>query len=220
MKSFFTNRRDGSSQGDYSSANLALHVGDEVNHVIGNRAKLRSSFAPLVFMNQVHGDSIAVIDEIPLVPPTCDALITSNTDISLVVMVADCIPLLLSTESLVAAVHVGRAGLVNSIAVKTVNRMFELGATQITANIGPSICGKCYEVPLELHNDVSEIFPLASSRTRIGSYALDLPKALTGQLENLGVKVITEAVCTFENNDYFSYRKNKQTGRQGGVIQL
>ncbi len=220
MESFFTNRHGGFSHGDYSSWNLASHVGDDPVDVERNREKLRERVGDFAVMSQVHGDTVFVIDQIPAQVPVADALITANSEIALVVMVADCIPLLLRSEKLVAAVHVGRAGLMNSIAVKTVAMMSALGATQIMGSIGPAICGKCYEVPQELHDEVIARHPLASSTTRTGTPALDLPKALIAALAEVDVPVGISAGCTLEDQNSFSYRRNQITGRQAGVIKL
>jgi hypothetical protein len=220
MDSFFTNRHGGFSHGDYSSWNLASHVGDDPTDVERNREKLRERVGQFAIMSQVHGDNIFVVDQVPAQVPVADALITANPEIALVVMVADCIPLLLRSESLVAAVHVGRAGLMNSIALKTVALMNTLGARQIMGSIGPAICGKCYEVPQELQNEVTAIHPLARSTTRIGTPALDLPKALIAALAEVNVPVGISAGCTLEDENSFSYRRNQITGRQAGVIKL
>jgi copper oxidase (laccase) domain-containing protein len=135
-------------------------------------------------------------------------------------MVADCIPLLLRGEKLVAAVHVGRAGLMNSIALKTVAKMRTLGATQISGSIGPAICGNCYEVPQDLYDEVVAMHPLAASQTNTGTPALDLPTALIAALSEVNVPVGISAGCTLEDEDLFSYRRNQRTGRQAGVIKL
>jgi YfiH family protein len=171
-------------------------------------------------MSQAHGDTIFEVDEAPTDIPVADALITANPDLALVVMVADCIPLLLRSDKLVAAVHVGRAGLMNSIALKTVAKMRTFGATQITGLIGPAICGKCYEVPQDLFDEVVAVHPLAASKTITGTPALDLPTALIAALSEVNVPVGISTGCTFENEDLFSYRRNQRTGRQAGVIKL
>jgi YfiH family protein len=220
MDSFFTNRHGGFSRGDYSSWNLASHVGDDPADVEQNRDKLRERVGEFAVMSQVHGDTVVVLDQLPMQVPVADALITANPEIALVVMVADCIPLLLRSEKLVAAVHVGRAGLMNSIAIKTVAKMRSLGATQISGSIGPAICGSCYEVPQELHDQVSAAHPLASSKTRTGAPSLDLPKALIAALAEVDVRVGISAGCTLEDESSFSFRRNNITGRQGGVIKL
>jgi YfiH family protein len=220
MESFFTNRHGGFSHGDYSSWNLASHVGDDPTDVERNREKLRERVGEFAIMSQVHGDSVFIVDQVPVQAPVADALITANPEIALVVMVADCIPLLLRSENLVAAVHVGRAGLMNSIALKTVAMMTTLGAKQIMGTIGPAICGNCYEVPQELQDEVIAIHPLARSKTRTGTPALDLPKALIAALAEVDVPVGISAGCTLEDENYFSYRRNQITGRQAGVIKL
>ena len=220
MENFFTNRHGGFSHGDYSSWNLAGHVGDDPADVELNRAKLREQVGDFAVMSQVHGDTVVVLDQLPAEVPVADALITGNPDLALVVMVADCIPLLLRSESLVAAIHVGRAGLMNSVALKTVAKMRELGAIKISGTIGPAICGDCYEVPQELHNQVTAAHPSASSKTKLGTLALDLPKSLVVALAAINVPVEISAGCTLEDDNYFSYRRNQVTGRQAGVIRL
>ena len=220
MESFFTNRHGGFSHGDYASWNLASHVGDDSRAVEQNRAKLRKQVGDFVVMSQVHGDCVVVVDQVLPEVPVADGLITSNPDLALVVMAADCIPLLLQSKELVAAVHIGRAGLMNSVALKTVVKMRDLGATKISGSIGPAICGSCYEVPQELHDEVVAMHPLASSKTKSGTPALDLPSALIAALAEIDVSVQISAGCTLEDDSYFSYRRNKITGRQAGVIKL
>ncbi len=219
MPTLFTDRRNGHSRAPYESFNLALHVGDDPLVVAQNRDDLKALSAPLQFMNQVHGDDVVVVDEL-ISEPTADALITQNPDIALAVMVADCIPLLLVSDLVIAAVHVGRRGLVNGIALKTVSKMRELGAIDIRAELGPSICGKCYEVPQDLADEVALLHPVASSMSGIGSPALDLPRALVAALDSVDVSSQVSSVCTLENHDYFSYRRHNITGRTAGVIWL
>ena len=137
----FTNRHGGVSQGVYSSLNLGDHVGDDVADVLRNREAVSAIHGPVQFMSQVHGNRIAIIEEITDEAPTADALVTGIPGITLAVMVADCIPLLLTSKEAVAAVHVGRRGLVNSVAIKTIELMREMGAQDISATIGPAICG-------------------------------------------------------------------------------
>ena len=146
MDSFFTNRHGGFSHGDYSSWNLASHVGDDLADVELNRTKLREQVGDFVVMSQVHGDTVVVVDKVPAEVPVADALITNKRNLALVVMVADCIPLLLHSAESVAAVHVGRKGLVNGVALAALEAMRDMGSSEVTAIIGPSICGSCYEV--------------------------------------------------------------------------
>jgi YfiH family protein len=198
---------------------LAQHVGDDAQTVAGNRELLRKITGPVQFMNQVHGDDVVEVKTL-IDDPTCDALITTVPGIALAVMVADCIPLLLSSSGVVGAVHVGRRGLMNSVAIKAVEAMRALGAGQIHAQLGASICGRCYEVPQELADAVCAKHPAASSLTNNLTPALDLPRALIADLVAIGVTYEASPICTLENNEYFSYRRHNITGRNAGVVWL
>ncbi len=194
-------------------------MGDNAETVARNRELLSKITGPIQFMNQVHGDEVVEVKSIGD-DPTCDALITHAPGIALAVMVADCIPLLLSSSTVVGAVHVGRRGLMNSVAVKAVDAMRKLGADQIHAQLGPSICGRCYEVPQELADEVVAKHPAASSLTNNLTPALDLPRALIAVLVAIGVTYEASTICTLENDEYFSYRRHNITGRNAGVVWL
>ncbi len=194
-------------------------MGDSAETVARNRELLSKITGPIQFMNQVHGDEVVEVKSIGD-DPTCDALITRAPGIALAVMVADCIPLLLSSSTVIGAVHVGRRGLMNSVAVKAVEAMRTLGADQIHAQLGPSICGRCYEVPQELADEVVAKHPAASSLTNNLTPALDLPRALIADLVAIGVTYEASAICTLENDEYFSYRRHNITGRNAGVVWL
>ncbi len=219
MPSLFTDRRNGKSHAPYESFNLALHVGDDSESVFANRELLSQTTGPLQFMNQVHGDQVVEVTSL-VEDPTCDALITRSPGIALAVMVADCIPLLLTSSTVVGAVHVGRRGLVNSIALKTVDAMRRIGAESIHAQLGPSICGRCYEVSADLAGEVCQSHPAAAALTASGSSSLDLPKALIAGLVAAGVTYESSGICTLENEQFFSYRRHNITGRNAGAVWL
>ena len=216
----FTDRLGGYSQGDFSSLNLALHVQDDPETVLRNRELVAKEHGATVYMNQVHGNTVEVINEHTEITSTCDALVTTVPGITLAVMTADCIPLLLSSDAVIGAVHVGRRGLVNGVAQKTVQTMQDLGAVKITAHIGPAICGTCYEVDEKTFTEVVSQHPLSASKTRQGTRALDLTHALVAELERLSVASTVDPRCTMENPNLFSYRKSQRTGRQAGLIRL
>jgi YfiH family protein len=213
---FFTDRRKGSSLGVYESLNFGFHVGDDPAAVAANRASLGNT----QFMNQVHGNDVVVVDHVLAQEPTCDGLITTTRGISLAVMVADCIPLLLISQEAVAAVHVGRAGLVNKVAIKTLHHMRTLGAIEVHAILGPSICGKCYEVPVQMQQDVIADHPPAFSTTHQGTPGLDLPAGLIADLALEGVSYEASLICTKEDPLYYSHRRDNPTGRFAGVVSL
>ena len=221
MNYSFTDRTGGLSTGAFLSRNLATHVGDDHAVVLANRARLESDLAlPIQYMDQVHGKAVATIERQIISPPIADALLTQSAGIGLAVMVADCIPLLLASTESVAAVHVGRKGLMNKVAIEAIQEMLSHGASAITAVVGPSICGNCYEVSQDVYDDVVKSFPLAASKTREGGFALDLSRALIDQLQNFGIEIFDEGRCTVEDKNLYSYRRDGVTGRQVGVVWL
>jgi len=220
MKYRFTNRTGGASSGAFASLNLGTHVSDDLETVLVNRALLAKDLGPVQYMSQVHGNRVAIIEEITDEDPAADALVTGIPGISLAVQVADCIPLLLHSSESVAAVHVGRKGLVNEVTRAALQVMRDMGSTKIIAIIGPSICGICYEVSQEIHDEVVSRHPSARSTTNNGTPALNLPAALLQVLADEGVTVIDESRCTAEHEDLYSYRRDGVTGRQAGIISL
>jgi len=221
MLATFTDRSGGVSQGAFASFNLGDHVNDAPSDVQANREILQSKYGAVQFMNQVHGSRIAIIESVTDEVPTADALVTGISGITLAVMVADCIPLLLISPEAVAAVHVGRRGLVNGVAIRTIDLMREMGATQIRAELGPAICGSCYEVSPEVADEVLSLHPLALAQTPAGTPSLDLPKALKASLSSAGISEIMDSqICTVESPDHFSYRRDGVTGRQVGLVSL
>jgi YfiH family protein len=208
---------------DADAGNLALHVGDDPDEVGRRRRDLERAIgvAPegLRFMNQVHGNAVAVMDQ-GTAAPEADAMVSRG--VPLAVMVADCIPVLLAGDApegpVVAAVHAGRPGIANGVLPAAVDRMKSLGAGGIRAWLGPSICGNCYEVPAALQAEVTAAVPASLSTTIWGTPGLDLPAGARSQLEQAGVTVEYSGPCTLETPTLFSYRRNKHTGRFAGLV--
>lgn len=222
----FTARTGGVSSGAFAEFNLATHVGDAPEAVSANRALLADQIQilePKIFyMNQVHGAVVVEIDEASsaVVAPTADALFTSVPGTALVVLVADCIPLLLSAPSAVAAVHVGRRGLINGVVDATLACFAKYGISrhEISAELGASICVDCYEVDIDTYREVVASHPAtATDETR---HHLDLSEGLLTALADSGVQTRASRDCTAHSPGYFSYRRDRVTGRQAGVIWL
>lgn len=173
----------------------------------------------LVFMDQSHGNTVEEVTTSNLRSGFyADALVTSVKGIALAVLVADCVPILLHSDSVVGAVHAGRKGMTNGIVGKTVSAMMGLGAGQIAAEIGPSICADCYQVSPEMYEAISQDFP--ASRTTSMLHALDLRSGVRVQLEAAGVHVSQINICNLENPAYFSHRRNGESKRLAGVVSL
>jgi len=217
----FTDRAGGVSSGDFTSLNLGDHVTDLPEAVASNRKIVADKYGQTQYMNQVHGNRVAIIEEVTDEIPTADALVTGIPGITLAVMVADCIPLLLISNNSVAAVHVGRKGLVNRVAEKAIEVMREISDAEISATIGPAICGTCYEVSQDIYDEVIQSHPESAARTKANAPSLDLVKALIADLTAAGIeKIDNQSRCTHEDSGLFSYRRDGVTGRQAGLVWL
>ncbi|MBG6218039.1 YfiH family protein [Arthrobacter sp. CAN_A6] len=140
----------------------------------------------------VHADTAVQADT----AVHADAMVSADGSVPLAVLVADCVPIVLADRQsrATAVVHAGRQGILDGIVRGTVVRLREEGATDLEAWIGPSVCGKCYEVPASMRDEFSAVVPAARASTRSGSPSLDLPAAVTSQLDGLGVEVVSGAV--------------------------
>lgn len=224
----FSDRTGGVSNAPYDGLNLGSHVGDESAAVADNRRRLAEhlGLAPdrMVYMTQVHGDAVAVVDGPAAEPvPDCDALVTATPGLGLVVLVADCTPVLLADPQagVVAAVHAGRRGLQGGVVLRALEAMAALGAdpARVSARLGPAVCGSCYEVPAEMAASVRAVAPEAAATTPAGTPGLDIRAGLVGVLGQAGVRdVDVVGPCTREDPTRYSYRRDHLTGRFAGVM--
>ena len=219
-RTLFTGCAGGLSVGAFDSFNLGTHVSDDIDTVMKNRETLRSLFSldHLIFMNQSHGTNVVEVMSGDWPTADADAIFTRSKGIGLAVLTADCIPLLLSSPSMVAAVHVGRRGLLSGIIQKVLTKFPETELDQILAEMGPSICTNCYEVDLATYRDAISLIPELASSVQV--HQLDLVAGARAILSSHNVSILEHHICTRENANYFSFRRNKVTGRQVGVIAL
>ena len=216
-----------------AAGNLALHVGDDPVEVRRRRGDIEAALGlgsrPFRYMNQVHGNEVASIGAATaagtasgIAAPTADAMVSLGEPLA--VMVADCVPILLVGDRadgqtpVLGVVHAGRPGVASGVLPLAVARMRELGAAALSAWIGPSVCGECYEVPAEMRDDVAARVPAARCTTSRGTPGLDLPAAVRSQLLDAGVRVEYSGNCTLEDETLFSYRRDPNTGRFAGLV--
>ena len=219
VKYYFSTIEDG---------NLSYLVDDLKQNVDKNRQTVANIMEykdeDLVYMNQVHGNNIQIVDKnSPKIIENCDGIITKEKNLPLMVMVADCIPILFFDEiqGVIAAVHAGRNSTFLKIAQITANKMInELGCNvnNIKVIFGPSIQSCCYEVSDELLAIVKTSF---GEKYCIGKN-IDLQGINIMLLEEVGIRHINVSnICTkCSNEPYFSFRKSPKTGRFAGVISL
>lgn len=229
---------------DTTAGNLAFHVGDNADRVAGRRTALQEVLDPnaaagtgLFYMNQVHGSDVALVkagsagqDSAARVAPTADAQVMEvphGSGGGLAVMVADCVPVVLVGESadgstlmpgsrLIAVAHAGRPGVEAGVIGAVVAELRRLGANGIEAWLGPSVCGRCYEVPADMRDAVAHKVPEAHATTSWGTPALDLPAAVLAQLRRNGVVAHSSGICTLEDSRYYSHRRSQRDGEPEG----
>ena len=150
-------------------------------------------------------------------PPEGDALVTSQAGARLCVLVADCAAVALgSRQGVAAAVHVGWKGLAAGILEKAVDVMRSMGATEVSAGLGPCIHPCCYAFSVEdLDPIVQRYGPSVRAKTSLGQPALDLPEGVRLALDSAGIPLLFEAEsCTGCSSGFFSHRTRGEPERQ------
>ncbi|UCG50965.1 MAG: peptidoglycan editing factor PgeF [Candidatus Latescibacterota bacterium] len=242
-----TTRHRGRSEAPFGSLNLALHVGDDPDTVLENRAIVSQliGFEPETFTvaEQVHSSHVAVVgtgdrgkgaiietDAIPL----ADAMITRAPDVPLTVLIADCVALSFfdPERNAIGIAHAGWAGTLHRIAEKTVGKMaaeFDTDPSNVEVAMSPSI-GPCH---YEVGEDVAHAFEVEFGddagnfikEYNEGNLRLDLWHANKSQLIRAGVhekNIEVAGLCTACQTDvFYSHRAEKGgTGRFAGIMML
>jgi YfiH family protein len=219
----FTDRHGGVSDAPYDTANLGFATGDDAAAVVENRRRVAndlhgSDARPWAWVRQEHGGRVLQVDA-PGGAGDADALVTTRTDVSLVVLVADCAPIALVAGDAVAAVHCGWRGLTAGVIDAAVEAVRERGRSPVRAVVGPCISPAHYEFGVEELEQVTHVAPVVRARTEAGAPALDLRAGVGAMLAAAGVGDRTDVdVCTYESGDHFSHRRNGVTGRQALIV--
>lgn len=237
----FSERGGGVSGPPFTGLNLAAHSGDDASLVDANRDRLLESLGiwslreRLTTAEQVHGDRVAVVDErdagagartaSPGIAPIAgvDSLLTTRQGIPLLLLFADCVPLVLvAPQGLrgVAVVHAGWRGAAAGVHLVAAERLCSEAACEpsdLLAYVGPRVCERCYEVGPE----VLSHFERASGTIARAPGRLDLGSRVSSDLERAGVRnerIVLLDRCTVENTgEFFSYRAEAITGRHGAL---
>lgn len=230
-----TMRRGGVSLGAWgdeqgsNGMNLGAHVGDKPEHVARNRAILRSLLpAEPAWLNQVHGAGVVNARDVAE-PVAADASLATAPGVVCVIQTADCLPVLFADVNgrVVGAAHAGWRGLAGGVLENTVEAMRTAGAADIMAWMGPAIGPDNFEVGAEVRDafvardaaHASAFRPVADAP---GKYLADIYALATRTLSSSGVERITGGGrCTVaEAKNFFSYRRDKTTGRMASLIWL
>ncbi len=244
IRAVVTTRAGGVSAGPYSSLNLGLHVGDDPACVVANRQRAAAAvgleLSDLVFCAQPHGRAVAVVDPSQRgrgsrstedAVAGVDALVTTSAGLGLVVMVADCVPLVLyePVAHVVGCVHAGWRGTVGRVAHVAVEAMVAQGARpdRILAGIGPAIPAERYHVGGDVADAARVSFPddagevLRADRT--GRWRLDLGAANRRVLLDaglVGANISLSRIGTGPGTPFFSHRAVQPCGRFAAIATL
>lgn len=239
IDALLTTRSGGVSEGPYESLNLGLHVGDDPERVLENRrraaAALRAELEDLVFMDQVHGATVAVVDStnagrgalrLDDAIPATDALVTKDRDIVLVTLVADCAPVLVCDPiaGVLGVAHAGWRGTVAGVTTSLVETMCAEGAAlaDMIGVVGPAISPGTYEVGTE----VAQAFVDAGYEPAIHDHAGHLhadvagANALSLLYAGLNPENITLTAESSDDAAFFSDRAARPCGRFGMLARL
>lgn len=190
--------------------------------LLARRAR-QSADRPVTWLRQVHGATVVRVDE----PGAgcgreADAAVTAVEGVALSVITADCAPVLLGSSVAVGAVHAGWRGLVAGVIPATVAALRSLGATDVTAWLGPCIRTRCYEFGAADLDEATDVLgPSVRSTTAWGTPAFDVTAAVRASLASAGVhELFDTGVCTACSPVHFSHRARAEPGRQAALIWL
>ena len=224
---FFT-RRGGASSGLFAGLNCGFGSSDQGEIVAINRARVAEAMgvapAALLTVHQTHSAEVAVVSDAAQLPEIgkmrADAIVTDQPGIAIAVLTADCQPILLADPQagVIGAVHAGRKGALAGVIEATLGAMADLGARAPYAVVGPSVCGRCYEVPEEMRAAAAAVEPASATVSWTGTPAIDVGAGVVAQLAGRGVPVTWVPGCTREDDRLFSYRRTSPTGRFAGAI--
>lgn len=224
-----TLRTANNSSSSYGEFNLAMHVGDEPQVVEANRQKLiRDLILPSspIWLNQIHSNEVINADQqlhTQGILPQADALFSARKKVVCVVLTADCLPIFFCNQSgtEVAVAHAGWRGLHAGILHKTVESM-KSESGDILAYLGPAIGPKSFEVGEDVFHAFAEkniANQAAFVKNRKGHYLCDIYQLARIELQSIGVSHVDGGgLCTYTEERFYSYRRQKITGRMASLI--
>jgi len=225
VRALITTRSGGVSTGKFASLNLSMRVGDDPQCVASNRAILRACLpAEPAWVKQVHGT--AVIEAARAAPDAeADGVVAHHTGMVCAVMTADCLPVLLTDRAgkSVGIAHAGWRGLAGGIVENVVLAMDE-PPRDLIAYVGPGIGARCYEVGEDVRKAFVDRDPAAArsfAPRQNGKYLVDLYGLARQRLAAAGVaEVHGGEFCTASEERFFSFRRDRTTGRMASLIWL
>lgn len=218
----------------FNLGNRSSDQGDDPQSVQENREHLRRYFSlPSTpnWLRQVHGVDVIRFDSAPQITgdfnrdePVADASVTTEKNIVLAVLTADCLPVLFCNKdgTEIAAAHAGWRGLADGMLENAVRAM-KTEPENIIAWLGPAAGPSAYEIGVEVrdafirHDARAEI---AFEPTRTDHWRVHLYRLARMRLQSVGISNIAggEHCSISEPDKFFSHRRDKRTGRMASLI--
>ncbi len=238
LRSGFSTKEGGVSEGIFTSMNLAHNRGDEPDNIVENFKKIGEAMdmpaENMVYAQQTHTANVLKVDHTRCGMGVIrerdfhdiDALITNDPGVVLVTGHADCIPLYFvdPVHKAIGLAHAGWKGTVDNIALAVIREMYSeyrSDPEDMIIVIGPGACGGCYEVGEDVASVFRKKYDTSVIRTKVstpGKYMLDLHRANMFNMQRAGVPsehIYISDVCTIENTEVlFSHRATN--GQRGG----
>lgn len=217
----FSGRRGGRSEAPFDTLNLSPFIGDDPEAVAANQRSVEDAagFEPggLTLVHQVHGTDVLEARSGGRVAGDGDGLATTEKGLAIGVLTADCVPVLIKGEHGIAAAHAGWRGMTAGVIDEAAEKVGAIEA----AWVGPSIHACCYEVGSEVLAAFEASGLPVAERREDGRGRVGPGRAAAVILHRLGAPYLSQSsICTSCDADFFSYRRDGKTGRQGGFITL
>lgn len=209
--------------------NLSKHVGDDIDTVMKNRERFYAALGinggGFAHANQIHSANSTVITA-PGLYKECDALITAQADLYLVISVADCLPVMIYDKhtGTIANIHSGWRGTQKGIVCKAIEKMkneFASRPEDMIVFVGPGISADNFEVGEKVAEMFEEKY-VKQPQQLLRKFFVDIKQCVVDQLLTSGVmesNIEVSPYCTYSSNDMHSYRRDKEkSGRMFAVI--
>ena len=235
----FYTRKGGVSSGIYSGLNCGAGSSDKKKNIYRNLNYVKNNMnlaeGYLVGINQIHSPIALVVNKPFKKKPKADAIVTSEPNLGLSILTADCQPVFFAEpeNGIIGAAHAGWRGTLGGILEATICKMESIGAKRnaIRAVIGPCISQKAYEVGIEFFERFADEDPSSVPFFLIGKrhdkYLFNLPSFALHRLRQAGIQDCNwTGHCTFSDpSRFFSYRRSTHAkevdyGRLISVIKI
>ncbi len=227
---YTSTRYNGFSDKPYDSLNMGYFTGDDITNVVKNYYYYENliNTKHIVTLNQVHGNTVLEVNKenaANILFSKADGLFTTDYNLAIGVITADCLPVMLAGDNCISSLHCGWRSL-NSSIIDNAFALFEKYNDKVKyAYIGAGICSSCYEVRDDLVGQLVEKYNPETALTKKDNehYLLDMKKLASNALVYNGLHIDNIEITPFSsccNKEFYSYRKeNGKTGRMVTTIE-